>query len=185
MTLPLISPVGSDFLKNWPAQNAVNCDLFDARAGECLTSHALGTYIPIWTATATSPTLGTGGTIAGYYYAVFDQIYTWGEMTLGSGAARGSGTYEITLPFRAKSLLAVGGSLVTSPPVIGNGQAYDVSDVTERQPLLTVLRSSTTMAFSVRMGTAGAIRRVTESIPFLFNAGDGLMWSARYQRDPI
>lgn len=184
MTLPLIEPVGADFLKNWPSQNAVNCDLIDERAGPCLTSHALQSYVPILTATTTPPVMGTGGTNFGFYYEIFDQIYAFGEWTFGSGASRGAGTYEVTLPFKAKSLVTVGGSFITSPPVVGNAQAYDASDATERQPLLTVLRSALTIAFSVRAGTAGSIRRVTESIPFTFNAGDGIMWSARYQRDP-
>lgn len=185
MVLSLITPQGTDFMKNFPSQNAVNLDRVDEYAGPCLPSQGIRTYTPIWTATTTSPTLGTGSIMLGYYYRIFDQCWVWGECCLGTaGAARGSGTYEISLPFKAKFLTAIGGALTNSPPVIGNAQAFDLSDVTQRQPLLTVLRSATTMAFSVRFASGGATRRVTETIPWTFNGGDGIMFSARFQVDP-
>lgn len=186
MVLPLITPVGSNFIKDWPAQNTVNCNLIDDYAGPCMPGHALSTYTPILTAATTNPVLGNG-TIVGFYYRIFDQIYTWGEFRYGSTSTVGSGTYEISLPFRAKTLVGIGAGLFSSPPVVGNGVAYDESAAGARQPILAVLRSVDKLGFSVRMGTAGASRRVNELIPFTWAAGtpgDGISWAVRYQRDP-
>jgi hypothetical protein len=178
----LETPVGSDFIKNFPSQNEVNCNLIDAYAGPCLPSHAIQTYTPGLTATTTNPTLGTG-TLLGYYYRIFDQIWTWGQFTFGAGFNRGVGTYEIALPFRARSSITPGGVFLTSPPIAGVAQVYDQSSGADRQPALSVLNDATKLRFRVRLGTAGASRFVSDVIPFTFVQDDGVMWSARYQRE--
>lgn len=179
MTLPLITPVGSNFLKDWPSQNANNCDVFDAAAGACLTSHALGTYTPAWTASTTDPTMGTGGKQIGYYYLVFDMVYVYSEMRLGNvGFNKGVGNYYMSLPFKAKSLISGSGV-----PVIGSATAYSNGTPANRQPMETFYQSPTTVSFALRFGTAGATRGVSDITPFTFGALDGIIWSARYQRD--
>src|SRR5215208_3695550 len=105
MVLSLETPLGNNFLKDWPTQNTENCDLIDDFAGPCLVSHALGSYTPVLTATTTNPSLGTGGALTGKYYKIFDQVWIWGEFRFGVGAAIGSGTYQISIPFRAKTNL--------------------------------------------------------------------------------
>src|SRR4051812_7433600 len=106
MPLTLISPVGSNFIKDFPDQNASNCDEIDVYAGPCLTSHALRSVSPVVSATVTPPTLGTGGFSNAYYYQIFDQIYMWGEWRFGTaGIAVGSGIYTLTLPFNVASNL--------------------------------------------------------------------------------
>jgi hypothetical protein len=186
MLLPLQTPIGANFLKDWPAQNTINSELEDAYAGLCLTSHALGTYVPILTASTTNPGLGTGGTLKGFYYRIFDEIWSWGEFTFGTSAFAGVGTYTITLPFRAKTLLNIGGALSNCPVVIGNGQAYDVSvpGAGGRQPVLAVLKTVDTIVFGLRLGTAGASRFITDLTPYTQAVGDGIMWAVRYQREP-
>src|SRR3954462_14655862 len=103
MVLALQTPTGPSFVKDWPAQNTVNCDLIDGYAGPCLTTNPLLDYVPVLTASVTDPTLGTGGILVGKYYKIFDQIYVWGEFRFGTGATIGSGVYRISLPFRAKT----------------------------------------------------------------------------------
>ena len=184
MPLPaLVHPEDTNFLKDWPSQNSYNCETIDDYAGPCLPAHPLQTYTPAWTATTTNPTLGTGAVLRGFYYLIFDQVFTWGEALLGSsGAARGSGIYEISLPFKAKTHVTPG-TIANQYTPIGNAQAFKLLDTAERQPMVTLLRTTTTMMFGVRMDTSSGLRKATESNPFLFNASDGIMWSARYQRD--
>jgi len=189
MVLNLQTPVGNNFLKDWPGQNAVNCDLIDDYAGPCLTSHPIQTYTPALTASTANPVLGTSSTLVGMYYEIFDQIYTWGEFRFGTAASIGSGIYEISLPFRAKSLVGQGpSSSFTSPPSVGNAVVFDESIDSGRQPALTVLRNLDKLSFLVRMGTAGASRAVSHNIPIVWTGApspaDGVMWSARYQREP-
>src|SRR5690349_11453328 len=89
LPLPLITPQGSNFLRDFPGQNAVNCDLLDNYAGPCLTTHPIQTFTPALvssTGPANDPVLGTGGFIRGFYYKIFDQIHMWGEFRFGTAA---------------------------------------------------------------------------------------------------
>jgi hypothetical protein len=183
MLLNLQTPVGSDFLKDWPGQNAVNNGLIDDAAGACLTTHPIQSYVPVLSAATTPPNLGTTGTIQGWYYRIFDQVYTWGEFIFGTGFSAGTGILEVTLPFKAKVLTEVANNLPSYPVAVGNATAFDASSSPDRQPMLTVIRNTTKVAFTVRMGTGGASRTCQAGVPFTFAIGDGIMWSARYERD--
>lgn len=186
MPLNLTGPISSNFMKDWPAQNGVNCDLIDNYAGPCKTIHAIPDYVPVLTASTTNPTLGTGGTLVGKVYRIFDQVYTWGEFRFGSGATVGSGIYRISLPFKAKTLISTNNPF-DSPIPCGNGIVFNVAADVNRQPVITQLGSPDFLVFSVKMGTAGASRGVSHNIPFAWSGGspgDGMMWHARYQRDP-
>jgi hypothetical protein len=55
------------------------------------------TYVPVWGATTTAPTLGNG-TIEGYYSQVGKTVNFSIELTLGSTSKRGVGAYTFTLP---------------------------------------------------------------------------------------
>lgn len=182
MNLSLITPASSEFIKNFPSNNEINCDRIDAYAKACLTSHPLKTYTPVLTASTTNPILGTGGVLLGYYYEIFNQIYTWGAFSFGTGFDRGVGSYDISIPFQAKVTSIVGGALAINPIPVGTGLVYDLSDTTQRQPVTANLRTSTLLTFQVRMGSAGASRRVGDFVPITFAQGDGIIWSARYQR---
>jgi hypothetical protein len=177
MALSLVTPVGSNFLKDWPTQNAANCDAFDAAAGACLITHPLKTYTPVWTSSGTQPSFGTGAVQIGYYYLVFDTVFVYVEMKFGTGSSRGSGTYIISLPFSAKTNI-----FRTGVNVIGNGQVYSNLTATARQPVVVILNTISTVRFALKMGGATS-RIVGEGVPILFADGDGLMFCARYQRD--
>lgn len=182
MVLSLVTPIGSNFIKDWPAQNTINCDRIDEYAGPCLTTHPLQSYTPILSALTTPPVLGTGGFIRGFYYKIFDQIYTWGEFRFGTaGINAGSSIYTITLPFAAKSLIGASAN-IGAAPVIGNATVWDDSADATRQSSTVHLRSSTLMMFSTRMGSTSRV--VTHNTPFVWAINDGMMWYARYQRDP-
>lgn len=187
MVLSLETPVGANFIKDWPGQNAVNCNLIDAYAGPSLTSDPILDYVPILTASTTNPVLGTGGTLVGKYYRIFDQIYTWGEFRFGTGASVGSGIYRVSLPFKAKTLISTNNPFDT-PLSVGNGIVFQVATDANRQPVNVQLGSPDYLVFAVRMGTAGISRGVSHNIPIAWTGApapaDGLMWSARYQIDP-
>lgn len=177
MAFSLITPTPSNFLKDWPAQNATNCDAFDTAAGSCLLTHPLGTYTPVLTASTTNPTLGLTPVVLGYYYLVFDMVFVYTEIRFGTSSSRGSGLYSITLPFKVKSLI-----YRTGFSIIGNGQVYSNATAASRQPVVTVLASTNTVRFNLKMGGTGS-RVVSEGIPFVFADLDGIMFCARYQRD--
>lgn len=185
MVLSLVTPIGSNFIKDWPAQHSVNADAIDVYAGaQCLTSHPIGSYTPQLTATTTNPTLGGSNDIEGYYYKIFDQIYTWGHFRFGSGFNAGSGTYAITLPFKVKTNIGIVPN-IGQTPIVGNGNLWDESSAVAggRQPLTCQLRTDQTIFFGVRMATGDF--GVSHTGPITWAIDDGIKWFARYQRDPI
>jgi hypothetical protein len=180
MPLPIVTPIGSNFIKDWPAQNAVICDLIDAYAGP----YAIQTYTPALTAITTPAALGATGVITGFYYKLFDQIFSWGEFKFGgAGSNKGAGTYLITLPFKAKTILPANGG-VGRGPIVGNGLAYRSSVAADRQPFVVQLNTALDMVFNIKADTAFGARGVSGTdIPFAWANGDGVKWNIRYQRD--
>lgn len=178
MELPLLSPASNTFLKNWPAYNEFNCDQIDDYAGPCLPSHGLQTYTPQLTASTTNPTLGTGSNIVGYYYKLFDDIWTWGQFRFGtSGASGGSGTYSITLPFTATNFLGF-----SPEPIVGHGFFFDFSAPASSYAVLSVLSTASTLSFLVKADSGGSSRFVTNNSPAAVSTQDGISWFAKYQR---
>ena len=182
MVLSLVTPLGANFMKDFPSQNVINCDEIDAYAGPSLITHPLPSYTPILGAVTTDPVLGTGGYIRGFYYQIFDQIYTWGELRFGTaGNSPGSGTWTISLPFAASSALGPNVSLGNAP-VIGDGVIYDDTGSAGRQPVSVHLRTSTEVMFGSRMGTGLGTRQITPTTPITWTINDGLSWFMRYKR---
>lgn len=183
MVLALITPAPSNFMKDFPGQNSINCDRIDAYAGPCLPAHGLQSYTPdLTTSGGTKPGLGTGGFIRGFYYEIFDQIYTFGEFRFGSaGFTTALGVYMVSLPFDANALYPVG-SLPGESTVIGNGSLFDSSSVAGSQPLTTQLRTATYMQFCHRMNSGLVVREVRDTGIITWAASDGISWSGSYQR---
>lgn len=185
-SLPLIGPVGTDFIKDWPFQNQINCDLIDAAAGpNSLVSHPLGTYTPIWTALTTPGSLATTVTSAnifGYYYMLFDMVYTWGYFRFGTGFSVGSGTYTVTLPFQVKSTITQSNNM-GGTSILGNAYIWDESAAAARQPANVQVRADRlSLMFGMRMGSGAASSEVTAVAPITWAIDDGISWHARYQR---
>jgi hypothetical protein len=180
--LPLLTPAGANFLKDFPAQHAVDMDLIDAYTGQALTSHSLQTYTPLLEGTTGNPVLGTGGLIRGFYYRIFDQIYTWGEFRFGTaGIDVGSGIYTITLPFAA-NLVNGSSTGFDFSPIIGSGSTYDDSSNAGRLPLTVHLRGTDKMQFGLRTNSGSANRELRSAGYTTWAVSDGVTWAARYQR---
>lgn len=176
---PLISPQGSDFMKDWPGQNAINCDSIDSYAGPTLLAQPLQSYTPALTAATTDPSLGTGGIITGFYYCIFDQVYTWGELRFKTGLSVGSGNYIVTLPFPANTFKTPSVN-IGAGPVIGSGQVWDNSVANSRFPVYVQLRTATQIMFGNHNNAT--TRGVSDSGTIPWAIDDGIAWSARYQR---
>ncbi len=184
MLLPLITPAGSNFIKDFPSQNEVNVNLIDAYSRACLTSHALPSYIPIFSTPAGTPAVGTGGpaVLRAFYYEIFDQVHTWGEFRFGtSGANSGSGIWSMTLPFPALNTTGIG-SDIGGMPVVGAGSIWCQATAANRQPVTVHLASTTTLRFSVKLNSGAAQREITHNAPIAWAPEDGLNWYAHYQR---
>jgi hypothetical protein len=185
MPLPLVNPIGGNFLKDWPAQNAVNCDAIDGYAGPALATNALQTYTPVLSAVTTDPTLGTGGFIRGFYYQIFDQIYVFGEMRFGTaGTNAGSGIYTISLPFTADTSVVPANSSLGSSPVIGNGLVWNNVTAATRQLVTVHLRTASLMHFGISINSGMPRNEVASAIPIAWTINDGMQWSGRYKRLP-
>lgn len=181
-SVSLVTPVGSNFLKDWSGQNAINCDSIDSYAGgQCLTSHPIGTYTPVLSAVTTPPSIGAG-TIGGFYYKIFDQIFTWGFLRLGAGFSAGSGVWTISLPFQASTPFVTPNTALGGGPMIGNGFVWDDSAAGGRQPVSVQLRTDQTIMFGLRMNSGAAARELTNLAPITWVVDDGIKWSARYRR---
>lgn len=185
MALTLPTPVGSNFMKDFPGQNSTAVDRIDNYAGPCLTSHPLQSYIPVLSAVTTPPVLGTGGSaiLRGNFYEIFDQIYLWAEFRYGTGFSAGSGNYTMSLPFNVDSTIgpdiAAGGAVV-----LGNGFVWDASTLLGRQPVIVSLRTSNQVQFCMRNNSGGASRNVDNSNPITWAIDDGITFAARFKRIP-
>jgi hypothetical protein len=66
------------------------------------TDGIFGVYTPTLTATTTNPTLGTSSSTSGKWCRIGDFVFATGDIRFGTaGTAAGSGTYQISLPFRS------------------------------------------------------------------------------------
>lgn len=184
MLLPLITPTNTNFMKDFPAQNTVNCDLIDAYARACLTTHSLKPYIPIFKASVSDPVIGTGGgaSLKAFYYEIFDQVYTWGEFRFGtSSPSSGSGIWSMSLPFPALNAIGIGSNSGTMP-LIGTATIWCQATPANRQPANVHLKSSTEVQFSARLNSGAAQTELTHNAPIPWAPQDGLTWNASYQR---
>ena len=169
---PLITPQGPDFIKNWPFQNKVNCDNIDAFVG----LQSVQAYTPIFTAEFGGLALGTG-TLTGWYFSIFNTVYSWGEFRFGTGMAAGSGFYEITLPFLpAPNYVA---NLNTGKgSLIGTCRIWQNSTISNRQSGTVQLRASNKVMFNLRVNSGA--RSVSNTFPFAWTTLDGISWSVTY-----
>ncbi len=181
MALNLITTLDNNFVKDFPSQNTVNCNLIDAYAGP----YAVQTYTPAFTGLTSNPSIGSTGVLRGFYYTLFDQVYTWGEFKFnGTGSNKGSGTYSISLPFNVKSSIAPSG-VPGAGPILGNAVAIRASVATDRQPMVAQLRTVNTIVFAIHINSGVTLSRFAngDDVPFAWANTDGIKWNVRYQRD--
>lgn len=179
MLLNLTSPVGSDFIKDFPGQNSPNLDKIDAYAGP----YAIQSYTPVITAGGGGLVLGTGSVATGAYYRIFDQIFYWGEFRFGtSGFNAGSGAFEVSLPFDSITIAPASGSS-GGGPIVGTGLTWD-TPLANRQPVSVQLRTVNKLQFGVKNESGASGRALGAGIPFTWSASSGINWNVRYQRAP-
>jgi hypothetical protein len=186
MLLDLTTSVGSDFIKNFPAQNEVNLDKIDAYARACLITHPLKSYQPIFKASTDSPVIGTGGpaVLRGYYYEIFDQIFTWGEFRFGTSSSNaGNGSWYMSMPFPIFNVIGIT-STFNNTPVIGTGSIWDNDTASTRQPVNLLAVDSNYVQFAPRLNSGATFREVRDNFPITWAAQDGMCWNAHYQRAP-
>lgn len=184
MVLSLVTPQGSNFLKDFPGQNAVNLDRIDAYAGPCLTTQPLRSFTPgLISSSGSDPVLGTGGFNKGFYYQIFDQVYAWGEFRFGTaGISAGGDIYIVTLPFSVKTNSHGASTIIGVAPVLGVGCVHDASSNAGRLPVTVHLRTATQLMFGVRMNSGLSNRELRSAGYITWDVNDGLSWSIRFQQ---
>lgn len=175
---PLITPQGPDFIKNWPFQNGLNCDNIDAFTGP----QTVQNYTPIITAAGGGLVLGTGATLRGHYYSIFNTVYAWGEFRFGTGFALGTGFFEATLPFAASSMYPANTN-TGHGSIIGVGRIWRNSTITERHASTVQLRTLTKVMFNLHSGSGA--RSASGAFPFAWTTLDGINWNVRYLRADV
>lgn len=184
MVLPLLTPIGSDFIKSFPGQNSINCGLIDSYANACLVGQPLQSFTPLLGATTTPPVLGTGGINNAYFYRIMDQIYMWGEWRWGTaGTNFGTGIYTLTLPFSVAALMPVSSGFDSSP-VVGTGRTFDTATNAGRLGLTVHLRTTSQLQFGVRINSGASNRELRETGYLTMANLDGVSWNARVKRVP-
>lgn len=109
----------------------------------------ISSYTPVVTAPTTSPTLGTGSSVAGSYYTLGPWVIGTFDIAFGtSGVVVGSGVYEISLPIAA---VAGGASAGTNA---GSGEFVDASPLTTYTGVLS-FQSTTTVRLHYSGGSTG------------------------------
>lgn len=182
MAISLYTPIGSSFIKDFPVQNAVNCDRIDNYAGPSQITHSMTSYSPVIDAFI-APTIGTGGvaTNRGFYYRIFDQMYVWGEFRFGTtGMNVGGGVWRLSLPFPVNTTLGPNNTPGITP-VVGTATVWANSSA-NRQALTVNLYSNTDIFFTLRTNSGAANREVTHNSPIAWAAGEGISWQVKYQR---
>lgn len=117
-----------------------------------------------WTASTTNPTIGNGTITARYVHVGKLVIYS-GDITMGSTTTFGSGTYFVSVPVAALSIM----------PYTGSCLVYDSSVGTNRQPAVATLSTTSKLAFYATTGL------VTSTVPFTWASGDVLRWLIAYE----
>ncbi len=129
-------------------------------------------YTPALTASVTSPTLGTGSAVSGYYWRVGNLIVGWAQVDFGtSGTNAGNGTYRVSLPVTASASL---GALVS----IGSGRIVD-NDGADTYLVDAVIAATTYM--TLRFDSQTTLGIVTHAVPFAWAASDMLTVHFSYE----
>ncbi len=181
MSLSLIDPLSSNFLRDFPGQNAVNLDEIDDRAGPSLATHGLRSFVPALSATTTAPNIGgAGSSNLAYYYKIWDHVYCWGQFVFGTGFSAGSGTYTVGIPFEVDNVIGTSTSLGQCP-VIGQGWINDASAAAARVPVTVHYRQGNQLMFGLKLTSGSGARDLRDSGFITWAVGDGVAWSAQFK----
>lgn len=131
------------------------------------------TFLPVLTATTTNPTLGTGS-IRKSWYVVHDDVmvdYCFFVQFGTSGAAAGSGQYQISLPLPAAVLMGT-----AAPEAYGSGLVRDNSAVNVVQATWYIPGTLNTVVVGYAMDST-----INQAGPFAWANQDYLAGSIRYR----
>lgn len=148
-------------------------------AGEKLTAAKLQqlntqtTYVPVLTATTTSPTLGTSPTQDGYVVRSGNRVDLWVYIQFGTSPAAGSGVYQVSVP----AGYAFSTSLLDVP--LGSAWLNDNSTGNQRVGIVRANGASGT----IRILTASDNGTVSNTTPWTWAASDTITFHASYPID--
>lgn len=124
-------------------------------------------WTPTLTASTTNPTLGTGSDASGRYAQINKSVFFYATFTFGTGAAAGTGSYQISLPITAKNALNV----------VGSGWLYDSS--ANRLETCVVRLGATTYAWCYQ--TATSTYQTQAAQPWTWAQGDVITIFGTYE----
>lgn len=159
-------PASTDFVKDG-ATNIQNL-AEDVNTDVAALTAAWTTWTPALTASTTSPTLGTGSAVSGYYKQIGKLVVYWARIQFGTaGVAAGTGDYRVSLPVTAAA---------RSGAVFGQGFIFDDSASTAE---LCVARYQSTTTVDLIIGSATEV--VTNANPWTWAANDYITISGTYE----
>lgn len=133
------------------------------------------TWTPALTASTTSPTLGTGSTVAGKYTRINKLVVANFSITFGtSGVAAGTGTYRISVPINSV------GTQVFQQNELGSVLIRDAS--TQNTMMCHAYFDNVAYFILAYPGTYGGIlANVTNAAPWTWAASDTLSGQIIYE----
>lgn len=125
-------------------------------------------YTPVFSATVSGGTLGTGGTLLGRYKRLGKMCFTFGTLVFGTGATGGTGGFQVTLPFTAAT--------ITNHRAVGTGYFRDTSagSTGHFQGISQFDSAATNLLFY-----SGQL--VTSTGPFTWTSTDFFSWAIFYE----
>jgi hypothetical protein len=126
-------------------------------------------YTAALTATTTNPTLGSGSNTAGRYTRIGDLVVVQVEVLFGSsGAAAGSGTYEVSLPVNIDSG-------VETDIIAGHGKLLDAG---ARHYMVLAQRQAANKVVMIAENTGA---HITNASPFTWTNNDSIQLHLVYE----
>lgn len=130
-------------------------------------------YTPTLTADGGSPTIGTGGVIAGRYKALGKTVHYRGRLLFGTGASAGTGAFYVSIPLTAASVAVSGMTL----PNEGSARIRDASPAANYAAICDIQPD----LHASRMGFVQNAAVVTGSHPMSWAPSDHISWDITYE----
>jgi hypothetical protein len=127
------------------------------------------TYTPTFVAAGGSPTIGSGGTIAGRYAEIGKTTLVYAKVTLGTSFSFGTGNVGVSLP--------VAGNVANR----GSWTAFATDTGTAGYPLVGIGTSIGGALCAAFQQWASPLAGITTTAPFTFGAGDVLEIMGSYE----
>lgn len=145
--------------RTWTTGEVVNAPMLNTEIRDALVGLQAPwvAYTPVWTATATNPTLGNGS-LVGAYHRIGATVFYRVLLKFGSSTDKGAGAYRWTLPVPAHT-----GGLGSSYFPLGTGVCQDTS-TSER--LMRHAAASGAAGTAVFLAGAGGDQVAADTFPW-------------------